>query len=146
MSLKTYLAKTGEVNRKWYVVDATDKPVGRLAVDIAKVLMGKNKPTYTPHVDTGDFVIVINAEKVLLTGKKLDDKIYRRYSGYPGRLKEIRAKEMLSNHPERLIELTVKGMIPKNVLGRHMLKKLKVYRGPEHPHIAQKPEPLSLDL
>ncbi len=146
MSLKTYLAKTGEVNRKWYVVDATDKPVGRLAVDIAKVLMGKNKPTYTPHVDTGDFVIVINAEKVLLTGKKLEDKIYRRHSGYPGNLKEIRAKEMLSNHPERLIELTVKGMIPKNVLGRHMLKKLKVYRGPEHPHIAQKPEPLSLDL
>ncbi len=146
MSLKTYLAKTGEVNRKWYVVDATDKPVGRLAVDIAKVLMGKNKPTYTPHVDTGDFVIVINAEKVLLTGKKLDDKIYRRHSGYPGNLKDIRAKEMLSNHPERLIELTVKGMIPKNVLGRHMLKKLKVYRGPEHPHIAQKPEPLSLDL
>ncbi len=146
MSLKTYLAKAGEVNRKWYVVDATDKPVGRLAVDIAKVLMGKNKPTYTPHVDTGDFVIVINAEKVLLTGKKLEDKIYRRHSGYPGNLKEIRAKEMLSNHPERLIELTVKGMIPKNVLGRHMLKKLKVYRGPEHPHIAQKPEPLSLDL
>jgi len=146
MSLRTYLAKAGEVNRKWYVVDATDKPVGRLAVDIAKVLMGKNKPTYTPHVDTGDFVIVINAEKVLLTGKKLEDKIYRRHSGYPGNLKEIRAKEMLSNHPERLIELTVKGMIPKNVLGRHMLKKLKVYRGPEHPHIAQKPEPLSLDL
>ncbi len=146
MSQKTYLAKASEVNRKWYVVDATDKPVGRLAVDIAKVLMGKNKPTYTPHVDTGDFVIVINAEKVLLTGKKLEDKIYRRHSGYPGNLKEMKAKEMISNHPERLIELTVKGMIPKNVLGRHMLKKLKVYRGSEHPHIAQRPQPLSVEL
>ncbi len=146
MSLKTYLAKTSEVNRKWYVVDAADKPVGRLAVDIAKVLMGKNKPTYTPHVDTGDFVVVINAEKVLLTGKKLEDKIYRRHSGYPGNMKEIKAKDMISNHPERLIELTVKGMMPKNVLGRHMMKKLKVYRGPEHPHIAQRPQPLSFDL
>ncbi|MGC8544366.1 50S ribosomal protein L13 [Athalassotoga sp.] len=146
MSQKTYLAKSGEMNKKWYVVDATDKPVGRLAVDIAKVLMGKNKPTYTPHVDTGDFVVVINAEKVLLTGKKLEDKIYRRHSGYPGNMKEIKAKEMISNHPERLIELTVKGMMPKNVLGRHMLKKLKVYRGSEHPHIAQRPQPLSVDL
>lgn len=146
MNQKTYLAKPGELNKKWYVVDATDKPVGRLAVDIARVLIGKNKPTYTPHVDTGDFVIVINAEKVLLTGNKLEDKIYRRHSGYPGNLKEIKAKEMISNHPERLIELTVKGMMPKNVLGRHMLKKLKVYRGSEHPHIAQRPEPLSVDL
>jgi large subunit ribosomal protein L13 len=146
MSQKTYLAKSGEMNKKWYVVDATDKPVGRLAVDIAKVLMGKNKPTYTPHVDTGDFVVVINAEKVLLTGKKLEDKIYRRHSGYPGNMKEIKAKEMISSHPERLIELTVKGMMPKNVLGRHMLKKLKVYRGSEHPHIAQRPQPLSVDL
>ncbi len=146
MNQKTYLAKSGEMNKKWYVVDATDKPVGRLAVDIAKVLMGKNKPTYTPHVDTGDFVVVINAEKVLLTGKKLEDKIYRRHSGYPGNMKEIKAKEMISNHPERLIELTVKGMMPKNVLGRHMLKKLKVYRGSEHPHIAQRPQPLSVDL
>lgn len=146
MNQKTYLAKQGELEKKWYVVDATDKPVGRLAVDIAKVLMGKNKPTYTPHVDTGDFVIVINAEKVLLTGNKLEDKVYRRHSGYPGSLKETKAQDMISNHPERLIELTVKGMIPKNVLGRHMLKKLKVYRGGEHPHIAQKPQPLSVDL
>lgn len=146
MDQKTYLAKAGELEKKWYVVDATDKPVGRLAVDIAKVLMGKNKPTYTPHVDTGDFVIVINAEKVMLTGNKLEDKIYRRHSRYPGNLIEIKAQDMISNHPERLIELTVKGMMPRNILGRHMLKKLKVYRGTEHPHIAQKPQPLSVDL
>ncbi len=146
MSQKTYLAKPGEVEKKWYVIDAAGKPVGRLAVDIARILMGKNKVTYTPHVDNGDFVIVINADKVVLTGKKLDDKVYRRHSGYPGRLKEIKARDMLASHPERVIEITVKGMMPKNVLGRHMLKKLKVYSGSEHPHMAQKPQPLSINL
>ncbi len=144
MSQKTYLAKVGEIEQKWYVIDATGKPVGRLAVDVAKILMGKNKPTYTPHVDTGDYVIVVNAEKVELTGNKLEDKLYRRHSGYLGNLKEIKAKDMRSDHPERLIEITVKGMIPKTVLGRHMLKKLKVYRGPEHPHAAQKPQQLEI--
>ncbi|BBJ28807.1 50S ribosomal protein L13 [Athalassotoga saccharophila] len=146
MSQKTYLAKPGEVEKKWYVIDAAGKPVGRLAVDIARILMGKNKATYTPHVDNGDFVIVINADKVILTGNKLDDKVYRRHSGYPGRLKEIKARDMLASHPERMIEITVKGMMPKNVLGRHMLKKLKVYSGSEHPHMAQKPQPLSINL
>ncbi|HEU24567.1 MAG: 50S ribosomal protein L13 [Mesoaciditoga sp.] len=146
MSQKTYLAKPGEVEKKWYVIDAAGKPVGRLAVDISRILMGKNKVTYTPHVDNGDFVIVINADKVVLTGNKLDDKVYRRHSGYPGRLKEIKARDMLASHPERVIEITVKGMMPKNVLGRHMLKKLKVYSGSEHPHMAQKPQPLSINL
>ncbi|MGC8611832.1 MAG: 50S ribosomal protein L13 [Athalassotoga sp.] len=146
MSQKTYLAKPGEVEKKWYVIDAAGKPLGRLAVDISRILMGKNKVTYTPHVDNGDFVIVINADKVVLTGNKLDDKVYRRHSGYPGRLKEIKARDMLASHPERVIEITVKGMMPKNVLGRHMLKKLKVYSGSEHPHMAQKPQPLSINL
>ncbi len=144
MSQKTYLAKVGEIEQKWYVIDATGKPAGRLAVDVAKILMGKNKPTYTPHVDTGDYVIVVNAEKVELTGNKLEDKLYRHHSGYLGNLKEIKAKDMRLDHPERLIEITVKGMIPKTVLGRHMLKKLKVYRGPEHPHAAQKPQQLEI--
>jgi large subunit ribosomal protein L13 len=144
MIQKTYLAKVGEIEKKWYVIDATGKPVGRLAVDVAKILMGKNKPTYTPNVDTGDYVIVLNAEKIALTGNKFEDKLYRRHSGYMGNLKEIKGKDMVANHPERLVELTVKGMMPKNILGRHMLKKLKVYRGSEHPHIAQKPQQIEI--
>lgn len=144
MTQKSYLAKNEEVERKWYVVDAEGKSLGRLAAQIAKVLQGKHKPTYTPHVDTGDYVIVINAEKVVLTGKKLTQKKYYRHSGYPGGLKEQTAKEILEKYPERLIEKAVKGMLPKTKLGRHMYKKLKVYAGSNHPHEAQKPEKLEL--
>ena len=131
-----------DVEKKWYVVDASGKVLGRLANKIAVVLMGKHKPTYTPHVDTGDYVIVVNADKVVLTGKKLDQKKYYRHSGYPGGLKELTARQMFEKHPEKVIYLAVKRMLPKNKLGRKMLKKLKVYAGPEHPHQAQKPEPL----
>jgi len=141
---KSYLAKNEEVERKWYVVDAEGKSLGRLASQIAKILQGKHKPTYTPHVDTGDYVIVINAEKIVLTGKKLTQKKYYRHSGYPGGLKEQTAKEILEKYPERLIEKAVKGMLPKTKLGRHMFKKLKVYSGSNHPHEAQKPEKLEL--
>ena len=137
---KSYMAK--EVEKKWYVVDASGKVLGRLANKIAVVLMGKHKPTYTPHVDTGDYVIVVNADKVVLTGKKLDQKKYYRHSGYPGGLKELTARQMFEKHPEKVVYLAVKRMLPKNKLGRKMLKKLKVYAGPEHPHQAQKPEPL----
>lgn len=132
------------LERKWYLVDATDVPLGRLASQIARILMGKHKPTYTPHVDTGDFVIIINASKVKLTGKKLDQKIYYRYSGYPGGLKERTAREMLQKHPEWVIKLAVKRMLPKTRLGAKMLKKLKVFTGPEHIHEAQKPETIKL--
>ncbi len=142
MIQKTYFAKKEEVERKWYVVDASGKALGRLAREIAVVLRGKNKPTYTPFVDTGDYVIVVNAEKVALTGNKMNDKFYYRHSGYLGNLKKTSAKDMLQKHPEKVIKLAVRGMMPKGVLGRHMLKKLKVYRGPEHPHQAQKPETL----
>ncbi|AEX86058.1 50S ribosomal protein L13 [Marinitoga sp. 1135] len=144
MTQKSYLAKNEEVERKWYVVDAEGKSLGRLAAQIARILQGKHKPTYTPHVDTGDYVIVINAEKVVLTGKKLTQKKYYRHSGYPGGLKEQTAKEILEKYPERLIEKAVKGMLPKTKLGRHMYKKLKVYAGSNHPHEAQKPEKLEL--
>ncbi|ACR79065.1 MULTISPECIES: 50S ribosomal protein L13 [Kosmotoga] len=133
-----------KLERKWYLVDATDVPLGRLASQVAKILMGKHKPTYTPHVDTGDFVIIINASKVKLTGKKLDQKIYYRYSGYPGGLKERTAREMLQKHPERVIKLAVKRMLPKTRLGAKMLKKLKIFTGPEHIHEAQKPETIEL--
>ncbi len=142
MIQKTYFAKKEEVKRKWYVVDASGKPLGRLAREIAVILRGKNKPTYTPFVDTGDYVIVVNAEKVALTGNKMDDKFYYRHSGYLGNLKSTSAREMLKKHPEDVVKLVVRGMMPKGVLGRHMLKKLKVYRGAEHPHQAQKPETL----
>ncbi len=141
---KSYMAKPGEVEKKWYVVDASGKTLGRLASRIATILMGKHKPIYTPHVDTGDYVIVVNAEKVALTGKKLDQKKYYRHSGYPGGLKVVTARQMLQKHPERVVYLAVKRMLPKNKLGRKMLKKLKVYAGSEHPHQAQKPEPLDL--
>ena len=138
--MKTYVAKPQTVTRKWYVVDASGKPLGRLASEVAKILSGKHKPIYTPHVDTGDFVIVINADKVQLTGKKLDQKYYRYHTGYPGGLKSIAYREMMKKNPEKVIELAVKGMLPKNRLGRQMFKKLKVYSGPEHKHEAQKPE------
>lgn len=136
----TYMAKPGEVERKWYVVDAKGKTLGRLASELAALLRGKHKPQYTPHVDTGDFVIVINAKEVQLTGKKLANKIYYRHSGWPGGLKKTTAADMRNTRPERMIELAVKGMLPKTSLGRRQLRKLKVYAGPEHPHQAQKPE------
>lgn len=142
--MKTQFAKREEVERKWYVVDAKDMVLGRLASKIATYLRGKTKPIFTPNVDTGDFVIVVNAEKIRLTGKKLDKKIYYHYTGYPGGLKEQTARERLSKSPEKMIIDAVKGMLPKNRLGRAMLKKLKVYRGNEHPHAAQKPELLTL--
>jgi large subunit ribosomal protein L13 len=138
--MKTFMAKKGEVERKWYVVDATDKVLGRMASQIAKKLRGKDKPVFTPHVDTGDFVIVVNAEKVKLTGKKWEKKIYYHHSGYMGGIKQITAKELLRKKPEELIRHAVKGMLPKNRLGRKLLKKLKIYVGPNHPHEAQKPE------
>lgn len=136
----TYMAKPGEVERKWYVVDAKGKTLGRLASEVAALLRGKHKPQFTPHVDTGDFVIVINAKDVQLTGKKLTNKIYYRHSGWPGGLKMTTAADMRNTRPERMIELAVKGMLPKTSLGRRQLRKLKVYAGPEHPHQAQQPE------
>ncbi|RXJ03072.1 50S ribosomal protein L13 [Anaerobacillus alkaliphilus] len=140
----TYMAKPNEVERKWYVIDAEGQTLGRLASEVASILRGKNKPTFTPHVDTGDFVIVINAEKIHLTGKKLTDKIYYRHSNHPGGLKQRTALEMRTNYPTRMIELAVKGMLPKNTLGRKQGMKLHVYAGSEHPHQAQKPEVLEL--
>ncbi|NLI68849.1 MAG: 50S ribosomal protein L13 [Bacilli bacterium] len=136
----TYMANNESVERKWYVIDAEGQRLGRLASEVAALLRGKHKPIYTPHVDTGDYVIVINAEKIELTGNKLKDKKYYRHSGYPGGLKERTAEEMLAKHPEQVIELAVKGMLPKGPLGRKMFKKLHVYSGPEHKHQAQKPE------
>lgn len=140
----TYMATPADVERKWYVVDAEGKTLGRLATGIAAILRGKHKPTFTPHVDCGDFVIVVNADKVALTGKKLDQKIYYRHSGYLGGLKATSARTMLATRPVRPIELAVKGMLPHNRLGRQMIRKLKVYAGPEHPHAAQKPEKIDL--
>lgn len=141
---KTYYAKAGEVERKWYIIDADDKVLGRMAARIALILRGKHKPHFTPHTDTGDFVIVINADKVKLTGKKIDDKVYFRHSGYPGGIKSINARNLLKKFPERLIEYAVWGMLPKNSLGRKQYRKLKVYRGSKHPHEAQKPEILEI--
>jgi large subunit ribosomal protein L13 len=141
--MKTQFAKKGEVQRKWYVVDAQGAILGKLAVKVATYIRGKNKPVFTPHVDTGDFVIVINADRVRLTGKKLTNKVYYHHSGYIGGIKAQTAKEMLEKNPERLIEKAVWGMLPKNRLGKAMIKKLKVYRGAEHPHKAQTPEILS---
>ncbi len=140
----TYIAKIADVERKWYVVDATDKTLGRLASEIAAVLRGKHKPMYAPNVDTGDYVIVINAEKITVTGKKLDHKIYAHHSGYVGGLKTITLKKQLEKKPEEVIKHAVKGMLPKNALGRKMFSKLHVYAGPEHAHAAQKPEVLEL--
>ncbi len=136
----TYMAKSSEVERKWFVVDAAGKTLGRLATEVASLIRGKHKPQFTPHVDTGDFVIVINAEKITLTGNKMADKMYYRHSGYSGGLKVTPAQEMISKKPERVIELAVHGMLPKNRLGEKMKLKLKVYAGAEHPHQAQNPE------
>lgn len=144
MNKTTFMAKPGQVERKWYVVDATDVPLGRLSAVVASVLRGKNKPTFTPHTDTGDFVIVINAEKVKLTGKKATDKIYYTHSMYPGGLKQISAGELRSKNAVRLIEKSVKGMLPHNTLGRAQGMKLKVFVGSEHAHAAQQPEVLDI--
>lgn len=141
--MKTFMASPATIDRKWYVVDATDMTLGRLASEVAKVLRGKNKPIFTPHIDTGDNVIVINAEKIKVTGKKLDQKVYYRHSDYVGGMKETTLKEMLAKKPEQVVELAVKGMLPKGPLGRQMYTKLHVYAGPEHKHEAQKPEVLT---
>ena len=143
--MKTYMAKAETVERKWYVVDAAGVPLGRLASRVASVLRGKNKPTFTPNVDTGDFVIVINTDKVVLTGKKLEDKFYRYHTGYIGGLKEISYKKLIAEKSDLAVYEAVKGMLPKNSLGRTMLKKLKVFKGAEHNHAAQKPEELKVD-
>jgi large subunit ribosomal protein L13 len=142
--MKTYQAKKEELGYKWYLVNAEGKVLGRLATELAKILKGKNKPTYTPHVDTGDFVIVVNAGKVTLTGKKMKDKIYYHHTGYPGGIKEMNAEKLLAKKPTEMIRMAVKGMLPKNSLGRQMLRKLKIYGGPNHPHDAQKP--ISLEI
>ena len=141
---KTYMANAQTVERKWYVVDATDLVLGRLSTEVASLLKGKLKPTWTPHVDCGDYVIIVNAEKVLLTGSKLDDKLYYRHSGYPGGLKSRTAKRMLELQPQKVLEKSIRGMLPKNKLGDDMYRKLYVYAGSEHPHQAQKPEVYTL--
>ncbi len=141
--MKTFMASPATIERKWYVVDAADMTLGRLASEVAKVLRGKNKPIFTPHMDTGDYVIVVNAAKIKVTGKKLDQKIYYRHSDYVGGMKETTLKEMMQKYPERVVEHAVKGMLPKGPLGRQMYKKLHVYAGPEHEHAAQKPEVLT---
>jgi large subunit ribosomal protein L13 len=142
--MKTYSAKSETVKRDWFVVDATDKVLGRVAADIAHRLRGKHKPEYTPHVDTGDYIVVVNAEKVRVTGKKTSDKMYYRHTGYPGGIKAMNFGELIERTPERAIESAVKGMLPKGPLGRSMLKKLKVYAGENHPHSAQQPLELNL--
>lgn len=141
--MKTFMASPATIDRKWYVVDATDMTLGRMASEVAKILRGKNKPIFTPHMDTGDYVIVVNAEKIKVTGKKLEQKTYYRHSEYVGGMKETKLKEKLAKKPEEVIELAVKGMLPKGPLGRQMYKKLFVYAGPDHKHAAQKPEVLT---
>ena len=142
--MKSFMASPSTIERKWYVVDATGYTLGRLASEVARVLRGKNKPIYTPHMDCGDYVIIVNAEKVKITGKKLDQKIYYHHSDYVGGMKETTLREMMAKKPERVIELAVKGMLPKGPLGKGMIKKLHVYAGPEHEHAAQKPEALEI--
>ena len=142
--MKTFLPNNDQVNRDWYLFDADQQVLGRIATQIANILRGKNKPTYTPSVDTGDFVIVVNAEKIMLTGAKYDDKIYYSHSGFPGGIKSISAGKLLQKKPEDLIRKAVKGMLPKNKLARHMLSKLKIYAGSEHPHKAQQPKTVQL--
>lgn len=142
----TFMANSGNVTRKWYIVDAEGKTLGRLAAGVAEVLRGKNKVTYTPHVDTGDFVVIVNADKVVLTGKKLVKKTYFHYTGYPGGDRYVAAGDMLKRQPVKVLEHAIRGMLPKNSLGDQMYRKLKVYAGPEHPHTAQKPEELVLDI
>ena len=141
----TYLAKPGELTADWHTVDASGQVLGRLAAKLAVVLQGKHKPTYTPHVDTGDFVVVLNAEKLVVTGAKADHREYQKYTGFPGGLNVTSYKEMIAKKPERVLELAVRRMLPKSKLGRHMLTKLKIYRGGEHPHAAQQPKPLTLN-
>ena len=142
--MKTYTAKPETVERDWYVVDAAEKTLGRLATEVASRLRGKHKPEYTPHVDTGDYIVIINAEKIRVTGKKTTDKMYYRHSGFPGGLKTMAFEDMIARSPERVIEIAVKGMLPKNPLGRAMYSKLKVYAGAEHPHTGQQPQKLEL--
>ena len=142
--MKTFVAKEHEIEKNWHLIDASDKVLGRLATEIASILRGKKKPIFTPHMDAGDYVVVVNAERVVLTGNKLEKKTYYRHSGYVGGLKETTAKEMLEKKPENLIKFAVKGMLPKTSLGRRQLTKLKVYTGPDHPHQAQKPEKLEI--
>lgn len=143
--MKTYYAKPGEVQREWLLVDATDMTLGRLASAVAQILRGKNKPTYTPHVDTGDFVVVVNCDKIKVTGAKATDKVYYRYTNHPGGLKSETFREAMEKHPERVIRHAVAGMLPKGTLGRQMIKKLKIYAGPEHPHQAQNPRKIDLE-
>ncbi len=142
--MKTFSANAETVKRDWFLIDASGKTLGRLSSELAKRLRGKHKPVYTPHADTGDYLVVINAEKVAVTGKKLDDKMYHRFTGYIGNLKTTSLKDMLATHPERVIEIAVKGMLPKNPLGREMYRKLKVYAGSNHPHAAQQPQALDI--
>jgi len=142
--VKTYVPKQGEIQRDWWIVDAAGQTLGRLATQVATRLRGKHKPSFTPFLDTGDHVVVINASKIVLTGRKLDDKYYRRHSGYPGGLKETSARELLAKHPARLVQFAVKGMLPNGPLGRQMARKLKVYGGDDHPHQAQQPQPWNL--
>ncbi|MGA7297478.1 MAG: 50S ribosomal protein L13 [Rhodanobacteraceae bacterium] len=142
--MKTFSAKTESVQRDWFVVDASGKTLGRLCTEVARRLRGKHKPVYTPHVDTGDYIVVVNADKVAVTGRKMNDKIYHRFTGYVGNMKSMPLKDMLAKHPERVIELGVKGMLPKNPLGRAMYRKLKVYSGADHPHTAQQPQALEI--
>lgn len=143
--MKTYYAKPGEVEREWLLIDATDQVLGRLASEVAQILKGKHKPQYTPHVDTGDFVVIINADKIVLTGNKMETKMAYSHSGYPGGLKEVPISRMMEKDSSKVIEKAVKGMLPKNTLGRQMNRKLKVYSGPEHPHAAQNPRPYTLE-
>ena len=142
--MKTYTPKEGDIQREWWVVDAEGKTLGRLATKVASILRGKHKPMFTPHLDVGDYVVVVNAEKVALTGNKADQKTYFRHSGYMGNEKHIPFRRMIERHPDRVIELAVKGMLPKNTLGRHMRRKLKVYAGAEHPHQGQQPQHLDI--
>ena len=142
--MKTFSAKAEEVNRDWYVVDATNKTLGRLSTEIARRLRGKHKPEYTPHVDTGDYIVVVNAEKIRVTGNKMKDKMYHRYTGYIGNLKSIPLEKLLKETPERALQFAVKGMMPRNSLGRKMYSKLRVFAGPEHSHEAQQPTPLDI--
>ncbi len=142
--MKTYSAKKSDIEREWHLVDATDQTLGRMASQIATVLRGKHKPYFTPHVDCGDFVVVVNAEKIYVSGNRMEEKLYHRHSGYPGGIKVMTLREMLERKPEQVITEAVRRMLPKNTLGRQMLKKLKVYAGPDHPHEAQNPEPLEL--
>jgi large subunit ribosomal protein L13 len=142
--VRTYTPKPADIERRWHVIDASDVVLGRLATQVAALLRGKHKAIFAPHVDTGDFVIVINADKIVLTGSKRDQKFAYRHSGYPGGLRAVRYAELMDKHPERVVEKAVRGMLPKNTLGRHQLSKLKVYRGAEHPHIAQQPQPFTI--